>query len=187
MLKNLGTAILGVVVGVMLVGRAANAQDDLGEKIALCSACHGQNGEPVNGSTPVIWGQQGDFLYKELHDYHSGERDNPIMSPLAKNFSLQDLRGMADYFAAKPWPARPPTAAAAAEPEGTAMCKACHGQHFEGTAAAPRLAGEGYAYLVGSMNAFADGSRTNNLDMQGFMKPLMEKQREAIAHYLAAL
>jgi cytochrome c553 len=37
------------------------------------------------------------------------------------------------------------------------------------------------------MNNFADGKRTNNLDMPGFMKALSESDREAIAHYLSAM
>jgi mono/diheme cytochrome c family protein len=37
------------------------------------------------------------------------------------------------------------------------------------------------------MRSFADGQRTNNLDMPGFMKRLTDSQREAIAHYLSAL
>ncbi len=174
----------------------------------VCSGCHGQNGVPADPkTTPIIWGQQENYLYKELHDYHSGARDNPIMSPLAKGFSLDDLRKVAAYFAAKTWPARsaadtsaaPATAgtssAAAAAPStasmkpppSAAMCKACHGQNFEGGAPAPRLAGLSYEYLLGAMNSFADGTRTNNLDMPGFMKALTDSQREAIAHYLAAL
>lgn len=109
------------------------------------------------------------------------------MSPLAKNFGLQDLRSVADYFAAKTWPARQGSAAAGLPPEGSAMCKACHGPNFEGGAPAPRLAGLGYEYLIGAMDSFADGQRTNNLDMTGFMKALSESQRQAIARYLSAL
>ena len=52
------------------------------------------------------------------------------------------------------------------------MCKACHGQNFEGGAPAPRLAGLDYTYLIGGMNGFANGTRTNNLDMPGFMRAL---------------
>ena len=37
------------------------------------------------------------------------------------------------------------------------------------------------------MNAFANGTRTNNLDMPGFMKALTQSEREAIAKYLAGL
>ena len=37
------------------------------------------------------------------------------------------------------------------------------------------------------MNGFADGQRTNNLDMPGFMKALSESDRDAIAKYLSGL
>ena len=188
MIKSLVASAFGAAVISALAALPANAQDDMAAKTTVCGACHGQSGEPVSGNTPIIWGQQDNFLYKELHDYHSGERENPIMAPLVKNFSLQDLRGIAGYFAAKTWPAKQGGAApAAAEPEGIAMCKACHGQKFEGGQPAPRLAGQGYEYLIGAMDAFADGKRTNNLDMPGFMKALTETQRQAIAHYLSAL
>jgi cytochrome c553 len=188
MLKGLVASVFGIAVVAAAANTPANAQDDLAQKTTICAACHGQNGQPVNATTPIIWGQQSNFLYKELHDYHSGERANDIMAPLVKPFSLQDLRGIANNFAAKPWPARVSAAAAPGqEPEGIAMCKACHGQHFEGGQPAPRIAGQSYEYLIGSMDSFADGKRTNNLDMPGFMRALTETQRQAIAHYLAAL
>jgi hypothetical protein len=37
------------------------------------------------------------------------------------------------------------------------------------------------------MNAFADGKRTNNLDMPGFMKTLTASERDAMAKYIAGL
>jgi cytochrome c553 len=169
-----------------LVAVSANA-DDIDTKLQVCSACHGQNGDPINSTTPTIWGQQASYLYKELHDYHSGARANPIMASIAQGFSLPDLRQAADYFAAKTWPAKKQPASAPTAPEGTAVCKACHGQNFEGGAPAPRLAGLSYDYLISQMNAFADGQRTNNLDMPTFMKALSQGQRETIAHYLADL
>lgn len=162
------------------------ADNDIADRAQVCAGCHGQDGKPETPATPIIWGQQGSYLYKELHDYHSGARSNATMSSIAQSFSLEDLRAVANYFAAKTWPAAP-AKAAATPPEGIAMCKACHGQNFEGGAPAPRLAGLDYTYLISAMNGFADGTRTNNLDMPGFMKALTERQREAIAHYLSAL
>jgi cytochrome c553 len=188
MSKSLFSTIFGAGVILAVAAIPARAADDIETKVQVCSACHGQNGEPADPkTTPIIWGQQENYLYKELHDYRSGARDNPIMSPIAKGFSFEDLRKIAAYFAAKTWPAGHAANASASPPEGSAMCRPCHQPNFEGGAPAPRLAGLSYEYLAGAMAAFADGKRTNNLDMPGFMKALTDSQRDAIAHYLAGL
>ncbi len=190
-LIGLLSAIVAVAVIRAFVAAPAHAADDAAGKAKVCAACHGQNGTPINAVTPITWGQQSDYLYKELHDFHSGARVNATMSPLVKDIALPDLRQLADYFAAKSWPAAPAANAAAAAPAAIAakieMCKACHQPHFEGGAAAPRLAGLSYKYLLSAMNNFADGQRPNNLDMAGFIKALSESDRETIAKYLAGL
>jgi cytochrome c553 len=186
MFKSLFSTVFGALVAFATAALPADAADDIATKVQICNACHGQSGEPLIPAIPTIWGQQENYLYKELHDYHSGDRANPLMSSLVKAFNLEELRDVAAYFAAKSWPARQ-SAAAGSPPEGIAMCKACHGQNFEGSAAAPRLAGLGYEYLVADMQSFADGTRTNNRDMPGFMKALTEQQRQEIARYLSAL
>ena len=174
----------------------ARADDDaVAAKAQACATCHGQNGTPISANFPIISGQQGNYLYKELHDFHSGDRKNPIMAPLVQGTSLDDLRALANYLAAKPWPGKqtastatpspaPPSDAIAAKIQ---TCKACHQANFEGGAPAPRLAGLSAEYLTSAMNAFANGTRTNNLDMPGFMKALSQSEREAIAKYLAGL
>jgi cytochrome c553 len=187
MFRTIVSIVCGVVAVCAVVAVSARAADDLESKEQVCASCHGQNGQPANANTPVIWGQQSNYLYKELHDYHSGDRDNAIMKSIVQPFSLEDLRKVANDFAGKTWPAGQGGGAAASPPEGIAMCKACHGQNFEGGAPAPRLAGLSYEYLIGAMNGFAHGQRTNNGDMPKFMKDLTDSQRDAIAHYLSAL
>ncbi len=190
MQKSLAAGVCGALI-VAAAAMPASAADDIESRVQLCAGCHGQNGVPINSATPVIWGQQANYLYKELHDYHSGDRANPFMASVAKMFTLPELREVANYFAAKPWPAPEhagdPGAASKEAPKSAEMCKACHQPNFQGGAPAPRLAGLSYDYLLTSMNAFADGKRTNNLDMPGFMKALSEADRDAIAHYLSAL
>ena len=191
MLKHVCFIVGVLAVIVALTARPVNAADDIESKAQACAACHGENGVPTSAVTPIIWGQQSYYLYKDLHDYHSGALDNPVMSPLAKGFTLAQLRQLADYFAAKTWPAKTSpakaTPGAAAAPDGMTNCRACHGENYQGGAPAPRLAGQSYEYLLAAMNSFANGERTNNLDMPGFMKALTESQRDAIAHYLAGL
>jgi cytochrome c553 len=172
---------------VAAVTTSANAADDIEAQAQTCSGCHGVNGTPINASTPNIWGQRSDYLYKQLHDFKSGDRANPVMAAIVKDMSFADLRKLASYFAAKSWTSSHPADTAATQPDGIAMCKACHQPNFTGGPPAPRLAGQPYEYLLASMNNFADGARANNLDMPGFMRSLSEGQRDAMAKYLAGL
>jgi cytochrome c553 len=185
------SAAVVVTAALVWLGHPTRAADDVAAKAQVCGACHGQSGTPINAVTPVIWGQESNYLYKELHDFHSGQRSNATMTPVAQPIALPDLRTLADYFAAKTWPAAAGANPAAAPPAPIAakieMCKACHQAHFEGGAPAPRLAGLSHDYLLSAMNAFADGTRTNNLDMPGFMKALSDGDRDAIAQYLSGL
>jgi cytochrome c553 len=187
-------AILCAVFGLFsLASPQANAADDIEAKAQACAACHGQYGVPIDPKTmPIIWGQQASYLYKELHDFKNGDRKSPIMAPAVADISLPELRQLANYFAAKSWPANTGPGsqgggAPGSGPAGLAQCRLCHQPKFEGGAPAPRLAGLSYEYLLGAMNSFADGSRTNNLDMPGFMKALPQAEREAMAKYLAGL
>jgi cytochrome c553 len=190
MFKSLLSSICGAVAVSMVVAAPAGAADDIEAKAQVCAACHGQNGQPIDGAFPIIFGQQQSFLMKQLHDFRSGDRESPIMVSFAKGLAQEDLRKMAAYLASKPWPARPATpvpAAAAAPPPGIAVCQPCHQQNFEGGAPAPRLAGQSYQVLLTAMNSFADDTRTNNLDMPRLMKALSPAERDAIARYLSSL
>jgi cytochrome c553 len=187
MFKSLLPTVLGAVGILAIVTAPAGAADEIEAKLQVCSACHGQNGQPISAIIPIIWGQQQSFLVKQLHDYKSKDRVNAIMLPFAEGIDQKDIRKVAAYFADKTWPARHAADPAPAAPDGIAICKACHQQNFEGGAPAPRLAGQSYDFLLSSMNSFANDDRTNNLDMPKLMKALTASQREAIARYLSAL
>ena len=162
--------------------------DEIETKAQLCAACHGAKGVPTDPKTiPVIWGQQESYLMKQLRDFRNGERASAVMTPFAKNLAEGDLRKIAAYFAAKPWPARRAAAKPPSPPKAIAQCQACHQPNFQGGMPAPRLAGLSYEYLVESMRAFAKEERTNNLDMPRFMQMLSERERNAIARYVSAL
>jgi cytochrome c553 len=188
MFTRLFSAIFGAGVGFAVAAVPAHAADDIEAKVQMCAVCHGQNGVPLDPKTmPVIWGQQQSYLVKQLHDYRSGDRDSPIMSPIAKGLAQEDLRKIAAYFAAKSWPAQQAAAAPATPPNGVAQCRPCHQPNFEGGPPAPRLAGLSYEYLIAAMRSFAADDRSNNLDMPKLMQALTDSEREAMARYLSAL
>jgi len=181
-------AIAAVVLLFAPAVRPASAADEIEAKAQMCVACHGQNGVPTDPKTiPIIAGQQQSYLVKQLHDYRSGDRDNPIMSPIAKGLAQDDLRKIAAYFAAKSWPAPTGSSASVPQPNGIAQCRPCHQPNFEGGPPAPRLAGLSYEYLAAAMRNFAADERANNGDMPKFMRALTDSERDAMARYLSAL
>ena len=139
MFARLLSMIFGAVVAFAVTALPADAADDIAAKAQKCATCHGLNGVPSNPKTiPIIWGQQESYLVKQLHDYRSGDRDNPIMSPIAKGLAQEDLRKIAAYFAAKSWPAQTTAAANPSPPHGISQCQPCHQPNFEGGPPAPR-------------------------------------------------
>jgi len=177
MFKRLFSTIVGAGIGFAITALPAYAADDIEAKAQMCDACHGQNGVPTDPKT----------ILKQFRDYRNGERDNPIMSPIAKGLAQEDLRKIAAYFAAKSWPAQRATAAPAPPPNGIAQCQPCHQPNFEGGPPAPRLAGLSYEYLAATMRDFATEERGNNGDMPKFMQALTDRERDAMARYLSAL
>jgi cytochrome c553 len=185
--NRLPTIVGALVVLAAPLAAPANGAEGIDAKVQVCSSCHGENGVPINATTPIIWGQQEYFIVKQLHDYKSGDRENPIMAAMAATLTQQDLRPAARYFAGKTWPARTAPVAAATPPNNIAVCRICHQPNFEGGLPAPRLAGQSYDILINAMNSFADGRRTNNADMVKLMQERSPEEREAIARYLSSL
>src|ERR1039458_4272234 len=98
MFKRFFSTIFGAGVSFAVTVVRAAAADEIEAKAQVCAACHGQNGVPTDPKTiPIIWGQQQSYLVKQLHDYRSGDRDNPIMLPITKGLAQEDLRKIAAY------------------------------------------------------------------------------------------
>ena len=189
--------VFGVLVVLAALAAPANAveepipgpssQAEFGAKLLVCNVCHGADGVPRNATIPVIGGQQENYLVKQLHDFHSGVRDNDVMVWMATALTPAELGSAAAFFAKKNWPARSAGAAAASPPGLVAVCQVCHQQNFVGGLPGPRLAGQSYEYLVEAMRRFADGERTNNADMTNIMKAISPAERETMARYISAL
>ena len=68
-----------------------------------CTSCHGSNfNKPIDPSYPKIAGQNWDYLFVALKSYKSGiqpswGRNNAVMSGVAKQFSNDELKLLAQY------------------------------------------------------------------------------------------
>lgn len=200
MIKNHVPTVFGAIAVFAVAAVAAYAAEALPDpatsrefnaKMLMCSQCHGLNGTPVRPAIPVIWGQQENYLLKQLHDFRSKSRDAELMTWASITLHEEEMPAAASYFSQKAWPTRS-SAAAGQAPPGMAVCQACHQTDFRGApqaegAPAPRLAGQSYDYLIHAMNGYADGTRANNQVMAGIMAGIQPAQREAMARYLAGL
>src|SRR3990170_8277006 len=83
---------------VLLIGGNALAAEAIEEKAKLCATCHGEQGIPINKTTPVIWGQNEGYLYLQLRDFKSGARKNDSMAPIAATLEKPDMQALAAYF-----------------------------------------------------------------------------------------
>jgi cytochrome c553 len=190
--------VLAVLAALAAPARAAEGipdptvQREFGAKLLVCNTCHGDNGVPKGPSIPIIWGQQENYLLKQLRDFEHGDRSAEVMTWMSKTLTQAELAPSATNIAKKTWPTRNGNAAAPPAPRGVAVCQSCHEAKFMGAVQAegvttPRLAGQTYEYLVESMRRFADGERTNNADMVQIMKGISPADREAMARYLSTL
>ena len=187
MINNHLPTIFGSLIILAALGASAGAAEGIEEKVQVCGSCHGGNGQPIDATIPIIWGQTEYFITKQLHDYKSADRENLVMASFAKRLTQAELRPVAAYFSKKSWPVRPTPAAAASPPDGMVVCQICHQPNFVGGLPAPRLAGQSYEYLVEAMRSFAEGDRTNNADMVKIMQELSPAQRDAMARYISGL
>lgn len=174
--------------------QASAAQaEGIEEKAAVCSACHGENGVPIDKVTPIIWGQMEGYIYLQLRDFKSGARANDLMQPVVADLTKDDLKALAAYFAAKPWPdlqqpsASKDVAAAALALNTSVGCTGCHLGEYQGDSTVPRLAGQQHEYMDKTIKEFRDRTRANNPGMSDLMLASPPDGLQAMSAYLAGL
>jgi cytochrome c553 len=67
-------------------------------KSITCAGCHGPEGVSTNPMWPSLAGQKEQYLVKQLRDFRDGRRHNPVMAPMAKVLSDQDIENLAAYY-----------------------------------------------------------------------------------------
>ena len=90
-------ASLVLSVGANAAGDAAAGKS----KSAVCMACHGPTGTSSNPMWPNLAGQKAPYLVKQLKDFKSGARKDPVMAPMAAPLSAQDMENLAAYFSSQ--------------------------------------------------------------------------------------
>ena len=179
---------------------AGDAESGQG-KAAVCSGCHGGDGNSMIPSFPKLAGQGEVYLTKQLIDIRDGARNVAEMTGILTGRSDQDLADMAAYYASQKGTVgatnpdllelgRQIYRAGIAE-KGVAACSACHSPTGAGNAQAgfPALGGQHSAYLVSTLKAYRTGARNNGqaVMMQQVAAIMSDKEIEAVASYIQGL
>ena len=89
---------LGCSLLVSSLTMATVAADNAPVKSKMCAGCHGPNGISNSPTIPNLAGQKRAYLIREINDYRSGDRVDPMMSKVAKGLSDDDVEELAEYF-----------------------------------------------------------------------------------------
>lgn len=83
-------------------GTALAADPTPGRLLASqCSQCHGTDGNAISG-IPALAGKSANSILKQLQNMHSTATPRSIMDLQARGYSDEQLRLIAEYFAAQP-------------------------------------------------------------------------------------
>ncbi len=182
-------------------------------KSVTCIGCHGVDGNALAPTFPKIAGQSEDYLLKQLKDFKSGARIDPIMKGIITPLTEEDMADLSAYYAAQK------VSKGAAMPganlelgeriyrggkqaTGVTACIACHGPAGEGIPSAgfPALAAQHSMYTAKQLKAFRQHSinaqtgavmpsRTNDFEgmMINFTKSLTNAEIDAVSAYVSNL
>lgn len=102
-----------VALGALVVAQGASAAGDPdagADKVAMCSACHGADGNSLAPSFPKLADLGQEYLFKQLMDIRAWDRASgdakastgrpvPQMTGMVQGLSDQDLADIAAYYA----------------------------------------------------------------------------------------
>ena len=199
--KLAATLICAAAFGSTAPALAAGSKEAGQTKSTPCVACHGIDGNSANPEWPSIAGQHESYFVRQLKAFRAGERQNPLMSPMAAGLSDEDIADLAAFYSsqtARGGEAEPSKLKlgqkiyrAGNTEEQTMACAACHGPTGRGNplASYPAIQGQHATYVAAQLRAYKSGTRTNdpNQMMRSIAVRLSDAEIDAVASYVQGL
>ena len=172
------------------------------ELVATCAGCHGADGNSVVGQWPTLAGQRESYTLAQLIHVQKGERMIESMMGLLDNYSEDQLRDIAAFYAAQEVKVGQADSInfelgqriyrAGNLSNGVPACTGCHGPQGKGVESAgyPMLSGQKAEYVVTSLVAYKNGERVHSSNakiMQGIASRLTTEEIRAVANYVSGL
>jgi cytochrome c553 len=195
-LKNL--IILTSIFFFLGAGNPDNGKD----KVAVCSACHGVDGNSIVGLWPSLAGQNEKYLTKQLRLVKSGDRVIASMTGLLDNLEDSDLEDIAAFYASQTNKVGQTEESkvelgkklyyAGSLEKGVPACSACHSPRGQGNAPAayPLLSGQQPEYVAKALKDYRSGERLNedpSKMMAAIAYKLDDQEIEALASFIHGL
>lgn len=169
-----------------------------------CEHCHGAEGFSQSPVTPNLAAMDKFAIWKQMEDFRDRKRSSLVMQPIAASLNGRDYADLAVYYSMFPaypdpqddrsFPQKLPesaeiTTAARLIKSGDGLrgippCQACHGP-VAYRMGAPSLTMQNSDYIFAQLQAFAAGTRANdvNMPMRTIAGLLTADERRALAGY----
>lgn len=180
-------------------GETLFANGDPTRNIVACVACHGAAGNSAIVQNPKLAGQHEAYIYKQLTNFKGPDRNNAIMTMIAKSLTDEDMKNIAAYLDAqsvKPGAAKNKMTVELGKKiyrggiaeKNVPACAACHGPNGAGIPDQfPRLGAQHQEYTMAQLTSFRTGTRKNSIQMTTIAKRLSDDEMQAVSDYVAGL
>ncbi|MDI3295145.1 c-type cytochrome [Janthinobacterium tructae] len=183
-------------------GATLYADGDAARGLPACVSCHGAAGNSTITINPKLAGQHESYIYKQLVDFTTPERNQPVMTTYAKMLSDADKKNIAAYLGAqlsKPGAAKNKDTIDLGKKiyrggiasKQVAACASCHGATGNGMPVQyPRIAGQHQDYTVAQLTMFRStkaDARKNSAQMHTIAARMSDDEIAAVADYIAGL
>lgn len=161
------------------------------ERAFVCKFCHGEDGNSTRDYIPNLAEQNPKYLLEQFEMFANKQRDNKIMSELAKALTDEDRINISLYYfsqKAKPTPAISTEAAASGAKIFQARCSTCHGDNGHGKEKLPRIASQPTEYLKRTLNNYrtSPGFRSAS-PMQAIVGTLNESEQDLVTSFISTM
>lgn len=145
-----------------------------------CAGCHGPSGSSNGPATPTIAGLSTEYFMDAMKSYKDGSRPSTIMTRIAKGYTEEEFKLMADFFGKKKFVRKPQKYNKSLAQRGKRLhksyCAKCHednGRSAEDDTGV--LAGQWKPYLSYTMKDYLDGKRDMGKKMKSKLTKLHKK------------
>jgi cytochrome c553 len=180
-------------------GEAIYTNGDAARNLVACVSCHGAAGNSTIVQNPKLAAQHESYIYKQLTNFKGTERNNVIMTPIAKLLTDEDMKNIAAYLDSqtqKPGAAKNKDTVEMGKKiyrggiaeKNVPACAGCHSPNGAGIPAQfARLGSQHQEYTAAQLTNFRSGARKNSVQMATIAKRLSDDEIQAVSDYIAGL